>query len=242
MRTEILDVNGQKYPLKIHFEDRNDSRVSVSKSAVNIRLPRSLTREELFRELLRMKAWAKQQIFEKPQRYKRDEAKTYKDGDVLQVGNEQYVLHVSFKEKQSSSARIIGNTIQLAIASQLSEQRKNRHISSLLSRCVAKKRISYLHDKIDGLNNTHFNQRLKKIFFKNNKSNWGSCSEQGNLNISTRLLFAPDDVLEYVCIHELAHLIEFNHSDAFWALVEKTMPDYKQKEQWLKEHGGRCMF
>ncbi|HKZ41668.1 MAG TPA: M48 family metallopeptidase, partial [Candidatus Hodarchaeales archaeon] len=61
-------------------------------------------------------------------------------------------------------------------------------------------------------------------------------------NISTRLLFAPDEVLEYVCIHELAHLIEHNHSDRFWALVEKAMPYYPQQKQWLKEHGESIRF
>ena len=64
----------------------------------------------------------------------------------------------------------------------------------------------------------------------------------GNINISTRLLFAPDDVLEYVCIHELAHLIEHNHSQRFWMLVAQAMPDYTAKETWLKEKGDACRF
>ena len=88
----------------------------------------------------------------------------------------------------------------------------------------------------------YFNQKINKVFFKYNKSNWGSCSAAGNINISTRLLFVPDDVLEYVCIHELAHLIEHNHSDRFWGVVEKAMPNYKEKINWLKENGHICSF
>jgi hypothetical protein len=53
---------------------------------------------------------------------------------------------------------------------------------------------------------------------------------------------APDDILEYVCIHELAHLCEMNHSPRFWALVKKAMPDYKEKEKWLKANGDTCFF
>ncbi len=83
---------------------------------------------------------------------------------------------------------------------------------------------------------------MNNIFFKYNTSNWGSCSRKGNINISTRLLFAPEDVLEYVCIHELAHLIELNHSDRFWQLIQQVVPDYKKKIQWLKENTELCKF
>jgi len=99
-----------------------------------------------------------------------------------------------------------------------------------------------LQEKIYELNEKHFNRKINKIFFKHNKSNWGSCSNARNINISTRLLFAPDEVLEYVCIHELAHLIEQNHSDRFWTLVETAMPNYVEKEKWLKENRDFCRF
>lgn len=111
-----------------------------------------------------------------------------------------------------------------------------------MSRCIAGKRLVGLQKRIEELNNKNFNQPLRKIFFKHNKSNWGSCSSAGNINISTRLLFAPDDVLDYACIHELAHLIEHNHSENFWNNVEKAMPNYKEKQEWLKEHGNTCSF
>ena len=77
---------------------------------------------------------------------------------------------------------------------------------------------------------------------KYNHSNWGSCSEKGNINISTRALFTPNDVLDYLYVHELAHLVEQNHSNSFWTLVQKAMPDYKEKQKWLKENGGKCKF
>ncbi|MDV7393186.1 M48 family metallopeptidase, partial [Arthrospira platensis SPKY1] len=77
---------------------------------------------------------------------------------------------------------------------------------------------------------------------KYNSSNWGSCSSGRNINLSTRLLFAPPAVQDYVIIHELAHLVELNHSDRFWKLVSEIMPDYEEKEKWLKEYGHLCEF
>jgi len=152
------------------------------------------------------------------------------------------LLKLQFAEKAGSSARIEGNAILLSISANLPKETQTSHISALLSRCIASKRLPALKEKMQALNQQHFNLPLNKIFFKHNKSNWGSCSARGNINISTRLLFAPEDVLEYVCIHELAHLKEQNHSESFWSLVENAMPAYKEKVAWLKENGDGCVF
>lgn len=62
---------------------------------------------------------------------------------------------------------------------------------------------------------------------------WGSCSREGNINITWFLLFAPERAIDYVLVHELAHRRQFNHSKAFWALVEQYMPDYRQQKEVL---------
>ncbi|MDO9538366.1 MAG: M48 family metallopeptidase [Thermoplasmata archaeon] len=242
MKIEPLEVNGIKYSVKIHYEKRDNCAVSIRKKAINIRIPSFLGREESSRQLIMMKRWAINKLRENPEKFKPDIQKEYKNGDMLTVGQEEYTLEIELKDKQGSSARIKGKAIQLVISSNLSKEMQSEHISTLLSRCIAKKRIPELKERIDELNKMHFNQPLGRIFFKYNKSNWGSCSSAGNINISTRLLFAPKDVLEYVCVHELAHLIERNHSEKFWSLVEDAIPDYKEKIKWLKENGDKCRF
>lgn len=77
-----------------------------------------------------------------------------------------------------------------------------------------------------------------RVTIREQKSRWGSCSSKGNLNFNRKLIMAPPPVLDYVVIHELCHLWEFNHSPKFWALVEKQMPDYRAWKKWLKEHTG----
>jgi predicted metal-dependent hydrolase len=95
---------------------------------------------------------------------------------------------------------------------------------------------------VNELNFQFFKKPIKSVNFKYNHSNWGSCSQSGNLNFSSRLLFAPDDVQDYVIIHELAHLVELNHSDRFWKLVSDAMPNYAEKEKWLKVNSNACRF
>jgi len=242
MQTELLEINGIKYLVKIHYENRINSRVSIRESAINIRIPSFLSNAKKNEQLEKMKTWAKNKIMKNPEKFRIKPQKERKNGDILKIGDEEFVLRIEFKDKKGSAARSIGNTIKLSISNNLSKEEQNNHVSSLISRCIAYKRLPKLQEKIYELNGKHFNRKINKIFFKHNKSNWGSCSNTGNINISTRLLFAPDEVLEYVCIHELSHLIEQNHSDRFWTLVETAMPDFMEKEKWLKENRDLCMF
>lgn len=70
------------------------------------------------------------------------------------------------------------------------------------------------------------------------KSRWGSCSSSGTLRFSWRLFMAPNEVLDYVAAHEVAHLGEMNHSEHFWALVERCIPNHKERRRWLKTEGS----
>lgn len=80
-----------------------------------------------------------------------------------------------------------------------------------------------------------------RITIRNQKTRWGSCSAKGNLNFNCLLMLAPEEVRDYVVIHELAHRKQMNHSKQFWHEVEMLMPDYMEKEKWLKEHGDELM-
>ena len=74
-----------------------------------------------------------------------------------------------------------------------------------------------------------------KITIRDQKTRWGSCSSQGNLNFNWKLVKVPKEALDYVVVHELAHRKEMNHSAAFWAVVEKELPDYKERRKMLKQ-------
>ena len=76
-----------------------------------------------------------------------------------------------------------------------------------------------------------------RISIREQKTRWGSCSSVGNLNYNWKLVLMPEQVMDYVVIHELAHRKEMNHSARFYAVVAQQMPDYKVWKSWLKEHG-----
>lgn len=79
--------------------------------------------------------------------------------------------------------------------------------------------------------------RYGRISIRASKTRWGSCSAGGNLNFHWKLILMPEEILDYVVVHELAHRKEMNHSPSFWAEVERILPDYKERRKWLKTYG-----
>ena len=78
-----------------------------------------------------------------------------------------------------------------------------------------------------------------EIKIKEQKRRWGSCSSRGNIYFNWRIIMAPDQVIDYIVVHEIAHLIHRNHSPIFYRLIESIMPDYKTRKKWLKDFGIR---
>ena len=77
-----------------------------------------------------------------------------------------------------------------------------------------------------------------KVRIRNQKLRWGSCSKKGNLNFNLLLSSLPMNIIDYVIIHELFHIVEFNHSNHFWKLVEDAFPSFKYCRDWLKKNGA----
>lgn len=94
--------------------------------------------------------------------------------------------------------------------------------------------ISQRYAKIMGV-------KYNRISVKHQVTRWGSCSAKGNLNFNCLLLLCPEEVQEYVVIHELCHLKQLNHSPKFWAEVAKFCPDYKACKKWLKINGNELI-
>jgi predicted metal-dependent hydrolase len=80
-----------------------------------------------------------------------------------------------------------------------------------------------------------------RITLRDQRSRWGSCSCKGTLSFNWRLVLAPHDVLDYVVVHEVCHLLELNHGPAFWRLVARRRPGYRESKRWLDEHGWEIL-
>ena len=132
------------------------------------------------------------------------------------------------REQEVNKNEIQGESVE-------SDYLTNEEIKKLADKALQHipKRVSYYAKQIG--------VTYVKITIRNQKTRWGSCSSKGNLNFNCLLMLTPPEVIDYVVVHELCHRKEMNHSRAFWAEVEKILPDYKEQVKWLKENGGQII-
>ncbi len=110
---------------------------------------------------------------------------------------------------------------------------------------LSKSEIEALRERTRGIvtvKSEHFAKligvKYNRIAVKAQKTRWGSCSSKGNLNFNLLLALCPDEIIDYVVVHELCHLIELNHSQKFWNRVEQILPDYSARRKWLKANSS----
>lgn len=237
-----IHAGGLEIPVDITLERRRDTRFGLTGKRATLRIPAGVQPDFVRMQLQKLQDWVNEVFQKKPVMRQPFERKTYQTGDVLTVGVRQYRLDVQLETRATHTARLIGDTIHLQLSDKATPHHLQKSIKTLLSRVVAGDFYPEIHRRVLDWNDRTFRQHIKSVNLKYNHSNWGSCSAHSNVNLSTRLLFAPEPVQDYVILHELAHLVELNHSDRFWSLVAFHMPDYPEKERWLKVNRAACDF
>jgi predicted metal-dependent hydrolase len=142
----------------------------------------------------------------------------------------KYRFHV-VKDRQPST--VISDTIKLITFHVNDMRRHNQHMHEWYKQQTAR----IVADRLPVLA-SRINVEYNKVSIKSQKSRWASCSKKGNLHFNLLLAAAPPDVIDYVIIHELVHLIEFDHSRQFWQLVKEADPDYKKHREWLGNYAS----
>lgn len=246
VQTKYMDIDGHMLPVRYYQElGRRSIRMTFGKDAILFRVPL----ESMISEKTEKEYWdwfmenAIKHIRKDPSIINMYISKSYQDGQEYPIEGKTYILHIKEQKRKTLEASVSGSNIAITIPSGMSDEVRNKSIKSILSRIISRDRKDEVIRRIQELNFLHFKiPDINKVALKYTTSNWGSCSTNGNINLSSRLLFAPQDVLDYVIIHELAHFFERNHSARFWKVVRDAMPDYKMQEKWLKENGHLCDF
>lgn len=238
----IHDFEGFSVPIKIVREWRTSIRVSVNRSNAILRLPHGLLTSTLISEVEKAKVWITKTILKDPEDFKRFLSKAYPSEFEKVVMDQAFKVSILRTKRKTSTGSIKSNELKIKIFDELHPFQEKEVIKKLQSRLFAKYFKERFEQRVHQLNNLYYGFDFKTIRLKYNQSNWGSCSSANNLNFSTKLLITPLEVRDYVIVHELAHLKEMNHSAKFWQVVATALPNYKQQEKWLKDHGSSCDF
>ena len=206
-------------------------------------MPRHLALDDIKEEVHKVKDWCRNEFTKDPKLLNRFRVIVYTHGEYIRVYGKDFRILIFEENRANLTGRINkDHDVVIRVPKGADEHLKNEAIGKLLSRVFSSLFHKDIVDRVAYYNETYFQERIDNVRLKNNQSNWGSCSSKRNINLSSRLLFAPTAVLDYVIVHELSHLKEMNHSPAFWKIVREVMPDYKEKEKWLSKYGETLKF
>lgn len=174
----------------------------------------------------RHKGWIISRLERLPERI------AFEPGAVVPVRGVDHVLHHVAGKRGTVWSELIDGVPHLCVAGDAAHVA--RRVSDYLKR-EAKKDLT----AAVALHAGRLGVKPAAMTIKDTKSRWGSCSAQGALAFSWRVILAPPTVLDYLAAHEVAHLREMNHSARFWRLVRETCPGSEAARHWLKHHGAR---
>ena len=238
-----LVYEGVTVPIKVRKERRRNIRYSITGKSINVLIPKGIVLQSIDNILAEVEQWARAEFSKNPSLLNRFRVIVYQNGEFIRVFGKDFKLLIFEENRKGLSGKVVENQyVELRVPQGADQNLLHKAIGQLLSRVLSDFFHKDIVKRVQHYNQTYFQEKIESIRLKNNQSNWGSCSSKKNINLSSRLLFAPTEVLDYVIVHELAHLKEMNHSSRFWKIVRDVMPDYEDKEDWLKEYGHTLKF
>ncbi len=196
-------------------------------ASVTVRVPKRVSKKEIFDFVKSKRDWIAEKQREAAHKARQARAKRFIEGEMFLYLGKSYPLVIT---DETSYALRFGKSNFIL-------HTKCRHdAKNIFIKWYKRIALKYFTDRIN-----YYSQlmgiRYKYIKINNAQSRWGSCGLKGTINFTWRLILAPPDVVDYVVVHELAHLKELNHSPRFWNIVKSIYPDFLSARKWLSDNG-----
>lgn len=239
---EILHykTDGPSIPVWVFYEHRRNVRVASGQKAVMLRIPKMCPSVEREKHKSWGLSWVQSQWRENARFRAQYWPVQFENGMRIRTYDRMFILHLSDIDAKRMSGRISQEQIRVRVPRHWTPEMRAETLEKMIHKALALRYTPVYEQRIIALHAGKFSKPVESVKMKLLSSKWGSCSSDGRLIFSTRLLFAPPPVQDYVIIHELCHLDVLNHSKAFWSLVASHDPGYKEKERWLNEKGHLC--
>ncbi len=185
--------------------------------------------------------WVLAAIDKMRQRRAQSPPRTYKEGEIFFIRGAPHALKLCQEPQLRRPRARQAEGALIVAASDLATLADKRNIQQAVENFYRQLAHAYLPPRVDELAALHGFQ-YNRLYIKNQKTRWGSCSAKRNINLNLRLMMAPAAAIDYVILHELCHLRQLNHSPAFWALLESCCPDYQHWRAWFKQQGATLIL
>lgn len=168
--------------------------------------------------------------------YEKDTGMNLQPG--AEITTKLHVLKIAQTEQPHPSYKLEGNVITLFVPERVEFSRIEKIVQQFLVEVYRMEAKQYLPPRVKYYA-VKFGFNYGRLTFRDNVSNWGSCSVENNISLNVKLIKLPDEIIDYVILHELCHTVEKNHSEDFWKLVGKVCPGYVHLRTRLKNYNTR---
>ncbi len=225
----------QTIEFTVEYRNRKTYEIGIKPpDTIKVKVPKHATEDQIKKIVMSKAKWIiKKLLYFKEIDYRKP-VKEYINGEsflycgtdyLLQIIDDSSVKKPITKIEQEKFIVYTNTRDQEKIKTSMKEWYKNKTFEKVVER------IEYFQ--------RYFNVKPNTIKAKEQKKRWASCSSKRNLMFNWRCIMAPVWVLDYIVVHEMCHMVHMNHSKDFWCLVEKIIPDYKKRKEWLKNYGIR---
>jgi len=230
-------MDGFEFPVAIVRTSRLRSvTIQVQGAGILVRTPKTLSEHRIRELIARHTPWIRRKLKE-VQMAPAIEARQYVDGESFPYLGRNYRLKVVPGDLRS--LKLKGGHL-VATVSPAAPDRETQPRSLLIDwyREHAQQRLAEKTGRYAGM----IGVRPRSMRLKSCKSRWGSCSAKGDISYNWCIILAPHRIVDYVVVHELCHLLEPNHSPRYWKHVERHVPDYRERREWLKMNGAQILL
>jgi len=233
-----IKLNGQTIEYSVR-KSKRAKRISMKidpNKGLEVVFPVGIKRAPSAEDILKQNsAWVIEMMGKMQERLETRFQRQYEQGEIFRFLSDDHTLNIIQKTNGNSiTISLTETTLDVSIPPIITPK-DTQTIQMAVEKFYRQQAKAYLPDRtyeIAGI----LGYEVNRVVIKNQKTRWGSCSTNHNINLNLRLMMTPPDAIDYIIIHELCHLTHMNHSKAFWDLVGVYCPRYKHWREWFKQN------
>ncbi len=233
---EPIEVHGKALGVRIIRARIRNSYARVKDGNIVISVPERFSDRKINEVASSLYTRLAKALQRKPGRYMGMSKLRFYDGQKVPVLGNEFEISIRSAPISRPRSRHRGSTISIVLPEAMDRAEKDDYAAKIIRKKITKAIHPQLVSIVNGINSRHFNSEIEGIRIRDNATLWGSCSRNNDITLNFRLLYAPQRILEYVIVHELAHTKVKRHSQRFWDLVGSIIPDHKERRRWLKNN------
>ena len=231
----VLDLQSLSFDYIIVRSQRKSAAIHVSSKGVQVRIPFGVSDGWVEEFVVAKQNWIEQKILQQQSRESRV--------PVIEIGQKVLYLGAWHTLDFKHAPRVSMHAGNGSITYLGPKKPTNNELSQCLQKFFKRQaKLLLVPQTTEKARELKVVERLQEVVFRRTKSKWGHCTSAGRIQYNWLIVGAPLAVIDYLICHEVSHIIQANHSQAFWRVVESLCPDYKELQQWLNDHASELSW